>query len=131
MSDNTDILCLEDVKKLVDAFYTKVRNDALLAPIFNERIQDRWPLHLEKMYTFWQTLLLDEHTYFGSPFPPHAQLPVQHEHFTQWMQLFTETVEELFSGEKAAEAKWRAGKMAEMFEFKIERFRSSGIQSLR
>ncbi|MCO5235284.1 MAG: group III truncated hemoglobin [Chitinophagaceae bacterium] len=131
MLENRDILCLDDVKKLVDTFYTKVRNDALLAPIFNERIQDRWPQHLEKMYAFWQTLLLDEHTYFGSPFPPHAQLPVQHEHFTQWMQLFTETVEELFSGEKAAEAKWRAGKMAEMFEFKIERFRSSGIQSLR
>jgi hemoglobin len=89
----TDILTLEDVKILVDAFYGKVRNDSLLAPIFNERIQDRWPQHLEKMYTFWQTLLLEEHTYFGSPFPPHAGLPVEHTQFSQWMQLFKLTVD--------------------------------------
>lgn len=102
----------------------------MLAPIFNDRIKDRWPQHLEKMYTFWQTLLLDQHTYFGSPFPPHAQLPVQHEHFVRWMLLFTATVDELFAGEKAMEAKWRAGKMAQMFEYKIERFRDTGVQSL-
>ena len=57
-----DILDLEDVKQLVDTFYAKVREDNMLAPVFNERIQDRWPEHLEKMYRFWQTVLLDEHT---------------------------------------------------------------------
>lgn len=130
MAETTDILSLNDVKRLVDTFYKKVRDDKMLAPIFNDRIKDRWPQHLEKMYSFWQTLLLDQHTYFGSPFPPHAQLPVQHEHFTRWMLLFTETVDELFAGEKAMEAKWRAGKMAQMFEYKIERFRDTGVQSL-
>lgn len=130
MTGKTDIFSLDDVKRLVDTFYSKVRGDKMLAPIFNERIEDRWPQHLEKMYTFWQTLLLDEHTYFGSPFPPHAQLPVGHEHFTQWILLFTEAVDELFAGEKATEAKWRAGKMAQMFEYKIERFRDTGVQSL-
>ncbi len=130
MTETTDILSLDDVKRLVDTFYTKVRDDKMLAPIFNDRIKDRWPQHLEKMYTFWQTLLLDQHTYFGSPFPPHAQLPVQHEHFVRWMLLFTATVDELFAGEKAMEAKWRAGKMAQMFEYKIERFRDTGVQSL-
>ncbi|HRP32101.1 MAG TPA: group III truncated hemoglobin, partial [Agriterribacter sp.] len=112
MSEVKEILNLDDIKKLVDTFYAKVRENDLLAPVFNERIQDRWPQHLEKMYTFWQTLLLDERTYFGAPFPPHAGLPVNHEHFNQWMQLFTQTVDELFLGEKAEEAKWRAGKMA-------------------
>ena len=119
------LLTLDDVKALVDTFYTKVRNDELLAPVFNARIQDRWPQHLEKMYTFWETTLLGNHTYFGSPFPPHAQLPVQHQHFERWMKLFTETVDELFTGEKADEAKWRAGKMAEMFELKIAHFRNN------
>jgi len=52
------LLNIEDVKLLVDTFYSKVRNDDTLAPIFNERIGDRWPEHLEKMYTFWQTTLL-------------------------------------------------------------------------
>lgn len=130
MNEKNDILTLTDVKKMVDTFYGKVRENDMLSPIFNERIQNRWPEHLEKMYTFWQTLLLDERTYFGAPFPPHAQLPVHHAHFEQWIQLFKQTVDELFSGEKANEAKWRADRMAEMFEFKIERHRQSGIRSL-
>jgi hemoglobin len=119
-----EIISLEDVKKLVDTFYEKIREDELLGPIFNERIQDRWPQHLEKMYTFWQTLLLNERTYFGSPFPAHASLPVSGEHFKKWMDLFTQTVDELFTGEKATEAKWRAEKMAEIFESKIEFYKN-------
>jgi len=123
MSPQHDILNLADVKLLVDTFYGKVRADALLAPVFNERIQDRWPQHLERMYTFWQTVLLDERTYYGSPFPPHAQLPVDYTHFQQWMKLFTETIDELYDGQIAEEAKWRAGKMAQMFQFKIAQYR--------
>lgn len=125
-----DILELKDVQHLVDTFYGKVRKDTRIGPIFNEKIQDRWPQHLQKMYTFWQTVLLGEHTYFGSPFPPHAQLPVEQEHFARWMQLFTETVDELFSGKIADEAKWRAGKMAEMFQMKIHHFRNNSFRNL-
>ena len=126
----SDILQLEHVKQLVDTFYGKVRSDDLLAEIFNERIQDRWPQHLEKMYTFWQTVLLSEHTYFSSPFPPHATLPVDKMHFDRWLKLFYETLDELFSGAIADEAKWRAGKMAEMFQLKIRMSRERGTKSL-
>lgn len=130
MTMKQDILTIEDVKLLVDRFYEKIRVDELLGPIFNERIQNRWPEHLEKMYCFWQTVLLGEHTYFGSPFPPHAQLPVGHQHFLKWMELFVPTVDELFTGEKATEAKWRATKMAEMFEIKIAHYKKVGIKNL-
>ena len=130
MQNLTDILDLADVKQLVDTFYGKVRANDLLAPVFNERIKDRWPEHLTKMYTFWQTILLEERTYFGSPFPPHAKLPVEHAHFDEWMRLFIQTVDELFTGEKAQEAKWRAGKMAEMFEYKIEHYKKTGFKNL-
>jgi len=119
MAAKSEILTLDDIKILVDTFYDHIKVDAMLGPIFNERIDGRWPIHLEKMYRFWQTVLLEEHTYFGSPFPPHRRLPVEAEHFARWMALFTKTVNELFVGEKAKEAIWRAGKMAEMFEAKI------------
>ena len=120
-----DILTLRDIMDLVDTFYDKVRADELLSPIFNERIGD-----LEKMYSFWQTVLLDERTYYGAPFPPHAQLPVDHTHFQQWMMLFITTIDELFEGEKAKEAKWRAARMAELFESKIEHYRKQGFKNL-
>jgi hemoglobin len=130
MTENNDILSLDDIKLLVNTFYDKVQKDELIGPIFNSRIQNRWPEHLEKMYTFWQTVLLGEHTYYGSPFPPHAQLPVERHHFERWLQLFSATLNELFTGKKAEEALWRADKMAEMFQYKIEHYRNNTSKSL-
>lgn len=119
------ILHLQDVKQLVDTFYEKVQRDEMLGPIFNAVIQDRWPEHLDKMYRFWQTILLEEHTYYGSPFPPHAKLPIEKIHFERWLTLFYDNIDQQFEGEKADEAKWRATKMAEMFEVKINYLRNS------
>lgn len=130
MNNKPDIKNLEDIKIMVDAFYGKVQQDELLQNIFNGIIQDKWPLHLEKMYRFWQTVLLKEHSYHGAPFAPHAELPVNKEHFDRWEKLFTETIDEHFEGEKADEAKWRAGKMAELFLSKIEYYKNSNSKSL-
>ena len=123
-----DISNIEDIKLLVNTFYEKVQNDDLIGPIFNEKMTGRWPEHLEKMYRFWQTLLLEEHTYSGSPFPPHKHLPVNQSHFDRWMEIFTETVDNLFVGKLADEAKVRAANMAYMFNYKIEYFRNQANQ---
>jgi hemoglobin len=115
---------LDDIKLLVNEFYRKVQADELIGPVFAARIGDHWQPHLEKMYTFWQTLLLEEHSYTGRPFPPHATLPIAGEHFERWLTLFTETTDQLFTGEKAAEAKWRAARIAETFQAKLHYFRT-------
>jgi len=120
-----DITNIDDIKLLVDRFYSKVREDELLKDIFNNKIQDHWSEHLEKLYRFWQTVLLEEHTYYGSPFLPHAKLPVSKEHFERWLLLFDETVGELFTGVKADRAKWQAQRMAEMFHSKIEYYKNN------
>lgn len=114
-----DIAILDDIRLMVDTFYGKVREDETLKDIFNNEVQDRWPAHLEKLVNFWQTVLLDKHTYYGSPFLPHTKLPIDKNHFDQWLMLFFETVDENFEGKKADEAKWRAQKMAEMFMYKL------------
>jgi hemoglobin len=119
-----DISDIQDIKLLVNTFYDKVQKDDLIGPIFNEKMIGRWPEHLEKMYRFWQTILLEEHTYSGSPFPPHKQLPVNQSHFDRWMEIFTSTVDSLFVGKLAEEAKVRAANMAYMFNYKIEYFRN-------
>ena len=124
MTPQTDITTLEDIKLLVDTFYSKVQKDEFIGPIFNEKIGDRWPEHLEKMYRFWQTILLEVHSYSGSPFPPHKQLPLAKEHFDRWMEIFTKTTDSLFAGPLAEEAKLRAKNMAEMFHYKIDYFRN-------
>ncbi len=125
MTPHNDIKTIEDIKLLVDTFYGKVREDALLKDIFDNVIRNKWPEHLEKMYRFWQTILLEEHTYFGSPFPPHVKLPVNKEHFNQWLKLFFETVDENFAGETSAFAKKQGERMAEIFHTKIMYFRDN------
>lgn len=120
-----DIQNKDDIKLMVNTFYDKVQKDALLGPIFNDKIQDNWEVHLEKMYRFWETILLEVHTYSGSPFPPHKHLPVNKQHFDNWMLLFSTTVDALFVGKIAEEAKLRAANMAEMFLYKINYFREN------
>ncbi|GAB3424679.1 group III truncated hemoglobin [Niabella aquatica] len=125
MREPKDIEHIEDIRLLVNSFYGKIREHELLGPIFNGVIQNRWPGHLEKMYRFWQTVLLEDHTYFGSPFPPHAKLPVKKEHFDAWLETWHATLDAHFTGAKADEAKWRGEKMAAMFLHKIEYYRNS------
>lgn len=125
MSVKKDIETIEDIQLLVNNFYGKVRKNALLGPIFDGIIQDNWPKHLEKMYRFWQTVLLEEHTYFGAPFPPHAKMPIDQEHFTNWLGLWHETIDDHFVGQVADEAKWRGDKMATMFLNKLTYFRDN------
>lgn len=124
MMNKTDIQTLDDIKQLVDQFYDKVRHNTLIGPIFNGVIKDKWPEHLDKMYRFWEGILLGNNTYNGRPFPPHAHLPVKAEHFEQWKALFFETVDENFQGEVADMAKWRATKIAEVFLAKITYFQN-------
>ena len=114
---------IEDIRLLVDRFYEKVRRDDLIGPIFASKVNGDWDEHLDKMYRFWQTVLLGEHTYKGSPFPPHARLPIEERHFERWLSLFEETLNEHFTGEKKDEALWRAEKMAKRFQSKLEYFK--------
>ena len=115
-----DVETIEDIKLLVNTFYHRVQKNELLGPIFEERIKGRWPEHLEKMYRFWQTILLGEHTYNGAPFPPHATMQIDQGHFKVWVDIFSNTVDDLFAGELANEAKNRGALMAAIFNHKIE-----------
>lgn len=122
-----DIQNIDDIKLMVDSFYGTIQKDDLLGPIFNERLDGRWPQHLEKMYRFWETILLDNHSYYGSPFPPHAKMPVGKLHFDRWISLFNENMDKLFKGTIADEAKWRATKMAQMFNYKIDYIKENNL----
>ena len=125
-----DIENSEDIKLMVDEFYGKVKQNALIGPIFIGAIKDNWPAHLQKLYAFWETVLLGQRTYSGSPFVPHAQMPIEQKHFEVWLGPFHETVNTHFDGEKANEAKLRATKMAEMFLHKINYYRQHPNQKV-
>lgn len=98
----------EDLEKLVDRFYARVREDELIGPIFNDVAKVNWETHTEKIYNFWDTLLFGAEIYEGRPFPPHIPLKLKPEHFKRWLELFFDTVDESFEGQKAEEIKMRA-----------------------
>ena len=114
-----DIINRKDIELMVDTFYGEVRKDDLLGPIFNGVIKDNWTKHLDTMYRFWQTVLLHEIAYKGSPFVPHRKLPIEAQHFERWVCHFNNSMDKNFEGKVAEEAKWRASKMAEMFMYKL------------
>ncbi len=123
----TDILTQEDIRQLIEAFYGKVRADALLGPVFASRIPEgHWPEHLDTMTRFWTAALLAQAAgYRGNPGAKHLYLPIEAEHFARWLTLFGQTVDEQYAGQNATEMKLRARKMGEMFQAKIASARGS------
>ncbi|MEO6884510.1 MAG: group III truncated hemoglobin [Bacteroidia bacterium] len=107
--DKSDIKAIDDVHLLVHSFYNKVRKDILLSPIFDAVIKtEDWDFHLSKMCEFWNSILLNTRSFRGDPAGKHLPLPINAQHFSRWLFLFSETVDELFSGETAEMAKSRA-----------------------
>jgi hemoglobin len=112
----TDIVERRDIEILVDRFYEKVNQNALLGPLFSHV---NWEKHLPTMYQFWSSMILGEQSYRGNPFQKHVTLPLDASHFQQWLNLFVETVDELFAGEKAEEIKMRAANIAGVFKYRM------------
>jgi hemoglobin len=105
-----------EIEILVNKFYEKVKVDALLAPLF---AHVDWHHHLPIMYNFWASMLLGEQGYKGNPFQKHVPLPLQAQHFDQWLKLFEATVDENFEGDRAQEVKDRARSIARVFQYKL------------
>lgn len=83
------------VAVLVDSFYARVREDALLGPIFAARIAD-WPEHLDRMNRFWRSILHNSGEFSGNPMLKHLAIPgLEQRHFAQWLALFYATLREL------------------------------------
>uniref|UniRef100_A0A7V4XUL1 Group III truncated hemoglobin n=1 Tax=Acidobacterium capsulatum TaxID=33075 RepID=A0A7V4XUL1_9BACT len=102
------------LRQLVDAFYARIREDDLLAPIFHSAIGDRWPEHLEKLTNFWCSVMLSAGTYKGNPMDAHLRLPrLGHAHLDRWLALWRVTTSELLPAPAALELQNKAAMMGE------------------
>lgn len=106
------------IERLVRRFYDKVRDDALLAPVFASRIED-WEPHLQRMCEFWSSVALMSGRYHGSPMTKHLPLPVDAVHFDRWLALFEETASEICPPRAAAHFVERARRIAQSLELGI------------
>lgn len=115
------------IERLVHAFYTKVRADTELAPIFAARIAD-WTPHLARMCAFWSSVMLRSGRYEGRPMQKHAPLPIGGVHFDRWLMLFAATAAEVCPPAVAAEFLARARMIAASLEFGIATHRGHDVR---
>ena len=98
---------------LVRQFYSRLRKNERLGPIFAREITGDWEPHLEKMTDFWCSVILKTGDYHGRPVPAHLRLKdVTEEDFDIWLALFAETATALFAPEAAAVFVDRANRIA-------------------
>lgn len=119
-----DIETTQDIERLVDSFYNKVKNDEIIGYIFNDIARVNWDIHLPKMYNFWETILFGRQGFKGNPMEVHFKInkahPLKEEHFERWKSLFNETIAENFSGPFADLAVQKAESIAGLMLFKMQ-----------
>lgn len=103
------------IRAVVEDFYARVRRDPLLGPIFAARVTD-WPAHLDRLCDFWSSVALMTGRYHGQPVPQHQSLPIDHDHFTHWLALFSATVHDHCQPAAAAHLLERAQRIAQSLE---------------
>ena len=119
-----DILDRNDVDLLVRTFYSKIREHETLGPIFDQMVMD-WESHFELLTDFWESQLFLAKKYKGNPIKVHQAVDkringtLTMEHFGQWLNLWLQTLDQLFEGERAWIAKNRARKIATMLYVNI------------
>ncbi len=118
-----DIESRNDITLLVNTFYDKVKQDPLISHFFTDVVKVNWDKHLPIMIDFWDNALFYTGAYNGNPLEVHKRLhalsETRLEHFERWNQLFTETVLELFEGEKASLAISKAISISSIMQLKM------------
>ncbi len=103
-----------------------------MSPIFESHIDD-WPKHIIRLTDFWETNLFFVRKFKGNPLLKHQIVDAAEEnsinelHFGTWLNLWFETTDELFIGEKAQIAKNRARQMGTFFHVNLFKARSKSI----
>lgn len=102
------------IERLVRHFYSRIREDRTLGPIFAAAIPADWEPHLQTMMSFWSSVMMMSGRYKGQPVPKHLALKtVRPEHFETWLRLFRESTQEICSAEVAPLFVERAERIAE------------------
>jgi hemoglobin len=119
-----DIAERADCERLVRAFYGRALGDPVIGWLFTDVARLDLEAHVPRITSFWETVLLGTPSYRGGAFAPHAMLhmkaPLRRGHFERWLWLWHTTVDELFTGPRAEQAKHHATRVANAFHGRLD-----------
>jgi hemoglobin len=120
-SQPVEIVTEEQITRLVDHFYSKVRRDPILAEVFEAAIAaDEWPEHLATMQRFWSSVMLTSGRYSGNPVAVHrAVRGLERSMFPRWLELFEQSARELFTTETAVLFASKAQRIADSLQLAV------------
>jgi len=114
-----DIENREDIDLLMHEFYAVAIEDKGIGHIFTDVAKLNLEHHLPIIGDFWETMLFQNGVYARhgrNPLQVHGELakktPLLFEHFERWLEIFTETVDANFEGDRADFIKMRARAIA-------------------
>lgn len=107
----------DSLGRLVALFYARIREDAELGPVFNDAIVD-WPEHLEKLISFWSSVMLTSGHYKGNPVAGHVKHRdrISPALFERWLALWARTTAEVMRPAAATALQVRATRIAESLQ---------------
>ena len=118
-----DIETRADIDRLLRRFYSKAMIDEVIGYLFTDVAKLDLEAHLPQIGNFWEQVLLQRPVYVGQPIAVHVALheaaTLRPQHFQRWFSIWAETVDELFEGETATEAKRRAAVIAETMQYRL------------
>ena len=122
VEDRPELQTRADIEQLVDAFYTQAITDPVLGPVF-EAAQLDLAAHKPIIVDFLETSIFNANSYQRNAMQVHVDLnatvPLKGEHFERWLSLWESTVDALFTGQHAHNAKIRARSIGTIMQVKI------------
>ena len=119
----TDIQNRHDLEVLLSTFYGKLLLDPAISYIFTDVAKINLEEHLPHLVDFWEQALFHIGGYRKNVMQLHLDLNAKEtlteKHFVVWLGHFNSTVESLYAGENAENAKTRALSIATIMKIKL------------
>ena len=119
----SDLETRADIDLLLRRFYSKAMIDEVIGYLFTDVAHLDLEAHLPQIGNFWEQVLLQRPVYVGQPIAVHVPLhevaTLRSEHFQRWFSIWADTIDELFAGEMATQAKRRAAIIAETMQYRL------------
>ena len=113
----SDVINIDNIENIIKRFYADMLKDPIIGFIFTDVAKIHLESHLPIIVDFWADIVLekqlsDKKRYSGNALHKHLQLneqiPLKPGHFTRWLYLFNQAVNDLHTGANAELMKTRA-----------------------